>query len=211
MTATISSFSDIRFRVRHRGPLLFEDKAMSDTAFYAFCLDNAELRIERNSNGKIIVMPPTTSETGRYNSEIHIELGIWNRKYQLGKTFDSSTGFKLSNGAERSPDTAWIANERWDALPIEQKRKFAPIVPDFVLELRSNDQSLTELREKMNEYMDCGCRLAWLIDPQHRRTYVYSANGDIQTVSFDEALQGGEVLAGLEVSLGAVLGLGNEG
>ena len=207
MTATVSSFSDIKFRVRHRAPLQFEDISMTEAAFYEFCLDNAELRIERNAHGKIIVTPPTTSETGRYNSEIHIELGIWNRKYQLGQTFDSSTGFKLPNGAERSPDSAWITNERWNALPVEQKRKFAPIVPDFVLELRSNDQPLTELREKMNEYMDCGCRLAWLIDPQHRRTYVYAANGDIQTVSFDAVLVGGEVLIGLEVRLGAVLGM----
>lgn len=180
---------------------------MTDAGFYRFCLDNAELRIERNPNSKIIVMPPTTSETGRYNSEIHIELGIWNRKHQLGNTFDSSTGFKLSNGAERSPDSAWIANERWDALPAEQKRRFAPIVPDFVLELRSNDQSLSELREKMDEYMECGCRLAWLIDPQHRRTYVYLGNGDIQTVSFDNVLVGGEVLVGLEIRLGEVLGV----
>ena len=150
-------------------------------------------------------MPPINSETGNYNAEINAELVIWNRQYKLGRAFDSSAGFKLSNGAERSPDAAWMANERWDALPTEQKRPFAPIVPDFVLELRSNDQRLSELREKMDEYMDCGCRLAWLIDPQNRRTYVYAANGNIQTVSFDDVLLGGEVLPGLEVKLGKVL------
>ncbi|MEO6759808.1 MAG: Uma2 family endonuclease [Saprospiraceae bacterium] len=207
MTTTTSSFSEIKFSVRHHGPLQFEDKAMTEKEFYAFCQDNAELRIERTAQGKIIVMPPTTSETGLFNSEIHLELGIWNRKSQLGKTFDSSTGFQLTNGSERSPDSAWIINERWNALTPEQKRKFAPIVPDFVLELRSKDQNLTELREKMDEYMDCGCHLAWLIDPQNRRTYVYSGNGDIQTVSFDEVLSGGAVMPGLEVRLGDLLGI----
>jgi Uma2 family endonuclease len=180
---------------------------MSDEEFYALCMNNPELRIERNANGKIIIMPPTTSETGHRNSEIHLEIGIWNRKHKLGVTFDSSTGFKLSNGADRSPDTAWITNERWNALPADQKKKFAPIVPDFVLELRSNDQNLTELREKMDEYMDCGCRLGWLVYPQNRRTYVYSANGDIQTLSFDDVLSGGDVMPGLEVKMGEILGI----
>ena len=204
----VSDFADIRLKIRHRRrPIVLDHHDMTDEEFYAFCLENAELRIERNAEGKIIVMPPTTSETGRYNSKIHIEIGIWNKNATLGETFDSSTGFKLSNGADRSPDTAWIANERWDDLPAEQKRRFAPIVPDFVLELRSDDQSLTELREKMAEYIACGCRLGWLVDPQNRRTYVYSANGDIQTVNFDEALWGGEVMPGLEVKLGEVLGI----
>lgn len=174
---------------------------MTAEEFYEFCLENPELRIERDPNGQIIIMPPTGSETGNRNSEIHIELGIWNRKNQLGKTFDSSTGFKLPNGADRSPDTAWIANERWNTLPPEQKRRFAPIVPDFVVELRSEDQSLPDLREKMDEYMAAGCRLGWLIDPQNRRTYVYSENGDIQTVRFEDILEGGDVLPGLEVRM----------
>jgi Uma2 family endonuclease len=188
-------------------PLSLEAADMNDEEFYVLCMDNPELGIERNANGKIIIMPPTTSETGRYNSKIHIEIGIWNKKSQLGETFDSSTGFKLPNGADRSPDTAWVSNERWNALPGEQKKKFAPIVPDFVLELRSSDQNLSELREKMDEYMDCGCRLGWLVDPQNRRTYVYSANGDIQTVSFDDTLSGGDVMLGLEMRMGEVLGI----
>lgn len=211
MVDTVSDYyNDITLRysrLSRQNPLTLDGAGMTDEQFYAFCMDNPELRIERNAHGKIIIMPPTTSETGRYNSEIHIEIGIWNRKYKLGITFDSSTGFKLPNGADRSPDSAWIANERWNALPAEQKKRFAPIVPDFVLELRSDDQSLTELREKMDEYMDCGCRLGWLVDPQNRRTYVYTANGDIQTVKFDEALSGGDVMPGLEVRMGEVLGV----
>lgn len=209
MVDTVSDYyTDITLRysrLSHRNPLTLDGADMSDEEFFAFCMKNPELRIERTAKGKIIIMPPTTSETGHFNSEINAELVFWNRKHKLGVTFDSSTGFKLPNGAERSPDSAWIANERWNALSAEQKKRFAPIAPDFVLELRSNDQNLTELREKMDEYMDCGCRLGWLVDPQNRRTYVYSANGDIQTVKFDDTLSGGDVMPGLEVRLGAVL------
>lgn len=211
MLDTVSDYyTDIRLRygrLSRLTPLSLEAADVSDEAFFTLCMDNPDLRIERNANGKIIIMPPTTSETGRYNSKIHIAIGIWNNKTKLGETFDSSTGFKLSNGADRSPDTAWITNERWNALPAEQKKKFAPIVPDFVLELRSDDQNLSELREKMDEYVDCGCRLGWLVDPQHRRTYVYSANGDIQTLSFDDTLSGGDVMPGLEVKMAEVLGI----
>lgn len=211
MVDTVSDYyTDIRLRYSRLSrlhPLTLDGAGMTDEEFYALCMENPELRIERNAKGKIIIIPPTTSETGRYNSKIHIEIGLWNKKTKLGETFDSSTGFKLSNGADRSPDTAWIRNKRWDALPTEQKRKFAPIVPDFVLELRSDDQNLTELREKMDEYMDCGCRLAWLIDPQNRRTYVYSANGDIQTISFNDTISGGDVMPGLEMKLADVLGI----
>lgn len=207
MVATVSDFTDIRLKIRTPSLLQFGGDGMTDAEFYELCVENPELRIERNANGKIIIMPPTTSETGRLNSKIHIEIGVWNRNTKLGETFDSSTGFKLPNGSERSPDTAWISKERWGGLPAEQKRKFAPIIPDYVLELRSDDQSLTELREKMDEYMDCGCRLGWLVDPQNRRTYVYSANGDIQTVKFDDVLSGGEVMPGLEVRLEEVLGV----
>jgi Uma2 family endonuclease len=180
-------------------PLRLYAKDMNAEEFFQFCQINNELNIERTADGQMIIMAPTGSETGRKNSEIHAEIVIWNRRTKLGYTFDSSTGFKLPNGAERAPDTSWIHKERWDALSIEEKEKFAPITPDFVIELRSKDQSLSELREKMDEYMDCGCRLGWLIDPQNRRTYVYTENGEIQTKSFDEELSGEEVLPGLDV------------
>lgn len=207
MVATASDFADIRLNIRHRGPLLLDGQGMTDEEFHAFCMENADLRIERSAGGKIVIMPPTNAETGHYNSEINADLVIWNRQSKLGKTFDSSTGFKLPNGAERSPDSAWISNERWNALPVEQKKRFAPIAPDFVLELRSADQNLIELREKMDEYMTCGCRLGWLVDPPDRRTYVYSENGDIQTISFDDVLSGGDVMPGLEMRLADVLGI----
>lgn len=186
-------------------PLRLFAKDMSSEEFFAFCQLNNDLRIERTADGQMIIMAPTGSETGNRNSEINAEIVFWNRIHKLGLTFDSSTGFTLPNGAERAPDTAWIRKERWDALSPQEKKKFAPIAPDFVLELRSEDQSLSELREKMDEYMDCGCRLGWLIDPQNRRTYVYNENGEIQTVPFEEKLSGGEVMPGLEVVWGEVI------
>lgn len=197
-TTTVASnvFPGIAFRMPNGG--------MSDEQFYQFCVLNPELRIERTSDKFIIVMPPINSETGNYNFTLAALLGIWNFQHRLGEGFDSSTGFKLSNGAERSPDLAWIRKERWQALSGQERRRFAPITPDFVVEIRSGDQSLSFLKEKMEEYIHCGCRLAWLIDPQNRKTWVYAENGDIQTLTFDQTLSGGEVLPGFEVRLADV-------
>ncbi|MCC6410060.1 MAG: Uma2 family endonuclease, partial [Saprospiraceae bacterium] len=139
--------------------------------------------------------------------KIHIEIGLWNKMTNLGETFDSSTGFTLSNGAERSPDTAWIARERWEALPNTQKQSFAPIVPDFVVELRSSSDNLAVLKLKMAEYMACGCRLGWLVDPQNTQTLVYHENNEVETVAFNQVLTGGDVMPGLEVTLAEVLGI----
>lgn len=194
--------SNIRIKIRPGQVLYLPGQDMSPEAFYEFCRLNDELRIERDAHGQIEIMPPANSETGEFNASLTGELYAWNRQTKLGHTFDSSTGFTLPNGAERSPDAAWISKERWEKLPVNDRKKFAPVTPDFVIELRSPDQSLTALREKMDEYMDNGCRLGWLIDPQNRRTYVYSENGDIQTISFDAALSGGDVLPGFELRLG---------
>lgn len=193
--------SDEVFKIKFhpKTPFRIYAEGMSDEDFFEFCQINNELRIERTAKGQLIIMAPTGSETGNRNSQVHGLIWMWNRSKKLGYTFDSSTGFKLPNGAERSPDTSWIIKDRWESLTPKQREKFAPIVPDFVIELRSKDQSLSELREKMDEYMECGCRLGWLIDPQNRRTYVYSENGEIQTYSFEEVLNGGEMMPGLEL------------
>lgn len=200
---TITSTLKVKFR--NGMPLYWDGNGMTREEFLEFCVENHELRIERNANGQLIIMPPTTSETGHRNFEISIEIGIWNRRHKLGIAFDSSTGFTLPNGAERSPDTAWIRQDRWDVLPKGEQKKFARITPDFVVELRSDNQSLSALREKMDEYMEAGCRLAWLVDPQKRRTYVYAENGDIQTFKFEDVLSGGEILPGLEVIMAEIL------
>lgn len=174
---------------------------MTDEQFYQFCMLNPDLRIERTAGKVIVIMPPTNSDTGNRNAELIVEIGIWNRKNKSGKIFDSSTGFKLPDGAEVSPDVSWIANAAWDAVSQEHKQRFAPITPDFVVEIRSGDQSLNYLKNKMEVYMSCGCRLAWLIDPKSRKTWVYYANGDIQTVSFGSMLDGADVLPGFEIRL----------
>jgi Uma2 family endonuclease len=177
---------------------------MTDEQFLAFCQLNPNARIERDSDLNVIIMPPTNSETGNYNAELIVELGIWNRQYKLGKIFDSSTGFKLPGGAIYAPDLAWISQNRWDALPASDRQGFAPIAPDFVLELRSPDQNFSDLKNKMEDYIAAGCHLAWLIDPQARKTWVYADNGDIQTIPFEEVLSGGTVLTGFALRLADV-------
>ena len=132
---------------------------LTDEQFFEFCQLNRDLRIERTATGDLQIMSPTGSETGGANFDLIIELGIWVRKDGTGKGFDSSTGFTLPNKAERSPDAAWVTLERWNALTSEQQEKFAPISPDFVVELRSPSDSLKTLFDKMQEYIDNGVKL----------------------------------------------------
>lgn len=174
---------------------------MTDDEFFEFCQLNKNLKIERNSEGQIIIMSPTGGQTGSWNAELNAELVVWNRKYKLGKTFDSSTGFKLPNGATYGPDGAWMTSEKWNALTKKEKQKFAPVVPDFIFELRSANDKIKPIQEKMEEFMAQGCRLAWLIDPYKRRTFVYEEDGSIHTISFNEKLSGGQVLPDFEVNL----------
>ena len=167
---------------------------------------NPELRWELTAQGEVIVMPPTGSETGNYNSELIINLGIWNRQSQLGKVFDSSTGFRLPNGAIRSPDVAWIAQERWAQLSPEQRRTFAPICPDFVVELVSPTDDVNALEAKMQEYIENGCRLGWLVNPQKRQVTVYRPQMAPETISFDVPLTGEDVLPGFTLDLRQIFG-----
>lgn len=198
---------DLAYKLPPGISLMLDGSGLSAGQFADLCRSNPDLRIERNANHQIIIMAPTSSETGNFNAEISAEIVLWNRKTNLGKVFDSSTGFTLPNGAERAPDTAWISKSRWDALPSAQKQTFAPIVPDSVLELRSKGDNLAVLKQKMEEYMFCGCRLGWLIDPQNKQTLVYAEGEAVRTVPFDEFLTGEAVMPGLEVRLTQVLGL----
>jgi Uma2 family endonuclease len=195
MTAVTSQFEGVV-------ALAFPDKWMSDEQFFAFCQLNRDVKIERNAQGEIIITSPTGSETGNWNSEFNGELGIWNRKHQLGKTFDSSAGFKLPNGATYGPDAAWIRLEKWNALTPDEKKKFAPIVPDFIMELRSPSDRLESIQEKIAEFMERGCLMAWLIDPEAQQTTVYRADGSETTVLFAEVLSGEDVLPWFRVQLG---------
>ncbi|MCY7284969.1 MAG: Uma2 family endonuclease [Cyanobacteria bacterium CAN_BIN43] len=149
---------------------------VSDQQFYDFCRTNPDLRIERNANGEIIVMPPAFADAGNRNGRIFGQLFVWSEANATGEAFDSSSGFTLPNGATRSPDAAWILSDRWNALRPEQQASFAPIAPDFVVELRSSSDMLVSLKEKMEEYIANGVRLGLLIDRKNCQVYVYRPN-----------------------------------
>lgn len=167
---------------------------LTDDQFYQLCRNNPDVKFERNAKGEIIVMPPTGGETGNQNSEINADFVIWNRQIKLGKVFDSSTCFKLPNGADRSPDVSWIKQERWDALTPEQKEKFPPIAPDFVLELMSPTDTLKETQSKLQEYMDNGVKLGWLINRKTRRVEIYRQGQEVEVLQSPTELSGEEVL-----------------
>ena len=161
---------------------------MSDQQFYDFCRTNPDLRIERNANGEIIVIPPAFADTGNRNGRIFGQLFVWSEADATGEAFDSSSGFTLPNGATRSPDAAWILSERWNALTPEQQASFAPIVPDFVVELRSSSDTLVSLKEKMEEYIANGVRLGLLIDRKNRQVHVYRPNREAEILDNPESV-----------------------
>lgn len=175
--------------------------------FVALAIANPDLQLERTATGELIVNPPTGWETGERNSSISGELYIWWRNCgESGKIFDSSTAFILPNGATRSPDASWVSQERWDALTPEQKGTFANICPDFVVELRSGSDSLKPLQEKMQEYMDNGAKLGWLIDPQNRQVEIYRPGLEVEILANPTELSGEEILPGFSLSLRRVWG-----
>jgi Uma2 family endonuclease len=181
--------------------LSFPGKGMTDDEFFEFCQINQNFKIERNSKGQIIIMPLTGSETGSWNAALTAVLFNWAFQTKLGKAFDSSTGFKLPNGATYGPDAAWVSYEKWNALTPTERRKFAPVVPEFMMELRSPSDRLQPIKNKIAEFIECGCQLAWLIDPVKQRTTVYRAEGSETKVPFEELLTGEKVLPGFEVKL----------
>jgi Uma2 family endonuclease len=177
---------------------------LTDDQFYELCRANPEVKFERNAKGDLLIMPPTGGETGIYNSEFNADFVIWNRQTNLGVVFDSSTCFQLPNGGSRSPDVAWIRRDRWDALTPEQKIKFPPIAPDFVLELLSPSDSLRETQAKMQEYMASGVKLGWLIDLKTRQVEVYRPGQTVETLDSPTTLSGEDVLIGFTLHLGSV-------
>jgi Uma2 family endonuclease len=159
------------------------------------------VKFERNAKGALIIMPPTGGETGNLNVEIATEFVLWNRQTQLGKVFDSSTCFKLPNGADRSPDVSWIKQDRWDTLTPEQKAKFPPIAPDFVLELMSPTDSLRTTQNKMQEYMENGVRLGWLINPNTHSAEIYRQGQSVEFLQSPLKLLGEDILPGFALNL----------
>ncbi len=174
---------------------------LTDEQFYQLCQNNRELKFERTASGELFIMPPVGGESGNREAELIADLAIWNRQTGLGFTFSSSTIFKLPNGADRSPDAAWIRRERWEALTSEQRRKFPPIAPDFVIELRSATDDLEMLRAKIQEYLDAGVRLGWLINPQQQQVEVYRLGQEAQVYELPTELSGEDVLPGFTLSL----------
>ncbi|MGB0562797.1 MAG: Uma2 family endonuclease [Spirulinaceae cyanobacterium] len=162
---------------------------------------NRELRMERTATGELIVNPPTGWETGKRNRSLIGQLDRWYEVYQQGEAFDCNTGFVLPNGAILSPDACWVSQKRWDALTDEQKETFPHLCPDFVVELRSDSDTLKSLQEKMREYMDNGAKLGWLIDPQHRRVEVYRLGAEVEVLSSPAELSGEDVLPGFRLDV----------
>lgn len=179
---------------------------VTDEQFLEFVKANPELRLERAATGELIAMPPTGSESGHYNSELNTDIGIWNRQQPSGKVFDSSSGFRLPNGAIRSPDVAWVSHDRWNRLTPDQRKGFAPLCPDFVIELASESDEWEALQAKMAEYIANGCQLGWLIQPKTQIVEIYRPNQAPQTQPFSTPLSGEAVLPGLILNLQMIFG-----
>jgi Uma2 family endonuclease len=174
---------------------------ITDEQFYQLCRKNPDIKFERNARGELIVMSPTGGETGNKKIEIAGDFVFWNRQNQLGKLFDSSTCFQLPNGANRSPDIAWIKQSRWDQLTPEEKEKFPPIAPDFVLELMSPSDSLTATQAKMQEYIENQVKLGWLIERKNRYVEIYRLGKSVEQLNSPTNLSGEEVLPGFILDL----------
>ncbi|MEH2257224.1 Uma2 family endonuclease [Nostoc sp.] len=177
---------------------------LTDEQFFNLCQANRDLKFERTATGELIIMPPTGGETGNRNGRLNQQLFNWSDTDLTGIAFDSSTCFKLPNGADRSPDASWIKLERWDALTEEEKQKFPPIYPDFVIELLSPSDSLKVAQEKMREYIDNGVRLGWLINRKSRQVEIYRQNQEVEVLESPVTLSGEDVLQGFILSLEAI-------
>src|SRR5437016_6150115 len=169
---------------------------MDDEQFFQFCQLNRDLQIERSSDGDIIIMAPEAGSTGRASSKLNTLFDQWSERDGTGQVFGSSTGFKLPNGATRSPDVAWVRNERIDSLTDEQWQKFLPLCPDFVLELRSPSDSMGTLQKKMEEYRENGAQLGWLLDPVNKQVHVYRPGAAVEVLDNPAAVAGEPVLRG---------------
>lgn len=169
---------------------------LTEEQFVRLCEENPDLRIELTAQGELVIMPPTGLESGRRNIRLARRLDIWTEEDGTGIAFDSSTLFTLPNGAKRSPDASWVRRERWEALTPEQRAGFALLCPDFVVELRSPSDRLTDLREKVQEYLDNGARLGWLIDPLEKRVYVYRPGQPVEELDDPTSVSGEPVLPG---------------
>lgn len=175
--------------------------SLNDEQFLELCQANPDLKFERTPQGNLVIMSPTGGETGKKNAELITEFCIWNRRQKQGIVFDSSTAFKFPNGAIRSPDVSWIKKERWETLTQEEKEKFPNIAPDFILELRSNSDSINEVQKKLEEYLENGVRLGWLIDPIQKQVEIYRQGREKEVLFQPKIISGQDVLEGFSLDL----------
>ncbi len=191
--STAKLVDEVEPLVLHFQPIL---KLLDDEVFYEFCRANDQWRIERTAEGDIAVLPPVGGRTSIRNAKLTGQLGIWVKVDGTGKGFASSTVFVLPNGAQRSPDLAWVRNERWQSLTDEEQEKFPPLCPDFVAELRSRTDALKTLQAKMQEYIDNGAQLGWLIDPTERKIHIYRPHAAVEILDNPQSVSGEQVLPG---------------
>lgn len=181
-------------------PLRFRPETpMSDEELMRFCAANDFLRVERDANGEILVMTPAGNNTGRKNAYVIQVLGTWSDTDGRGYAFDSNTGFTLPDGSMRSPDAAWIQAVRWDALSVDDKDRFSPICPDFIIELRSPSDNLAELEAKMEQWIANGAKVAWLIDPERQVVCIYRSGDQPEVLHHPTSVQGNGIVAGFEL------------
>jgi Uma2 family endonuclease len=178
---------------------------LTDDAFYQLCRNNPDVKFEHTANGKLVVMSPVGGEGGKREADLIFEVVGWNRQTNLGVVFSSSSGFKLPNGADRSPDAAWVRQERWDALTPEEQCRFPPIAPNFVIELRSELNDIEKLRAKMREYMDNGVLLGWLLNPKDHHVEIYRQGQSVEILNAPNYLSGEDVLPGFDLDLSRIL------
>jgi len=186
-----------RFEIRAERP-------MNEEEFFEFCAHNRDLRIERNANGEIIIMPPAGAETGFRNSDLTAQLSLWANRDGRGKAFDSNAEYILPNGAALSPDASWVQNSRLDQFTKEQKKRFLPICPDFVVELMSPTDRLPKAQAKMCEWIDNGAKLGWLIDADRHTVYVYRPGGEPEELLNIDHLLGEGIVVGFRLELGVI-------
>ncbi len=178
---------------------------LTDVQFEQICHQNRDLKFERTAKGGLVIMSLTGGETGERNAEINGQLWLWNRQARLGHIYDSSTGFRLPNGAIRSPDAAWISQPRWEALTPQQRQRWVPLCPDFAVELKSPSDDIEDLRIKMREYLENGLQLGWLIDPESQIVELYRADQAVEILSHPETLSAEELMPGFVLSLVGIL------
>lgn len=209
-TSIADTFVPTRFPKRMKSVRLHiefenEPNKMTPEEFWEFCQENRKIRAELTKDGDVIIMPPTGFETSDRNLEILLQLATWTKKDKTGRATESNGGFVLPNGATYAPDAAWTRNERLENFSAEQKKKFLPLCPDFVVELRSSSDSLKDLQEKMIEYIENGAQLGWLVDPQNKQVHIYRANGEIEVLENPQYISGEDVLRDFQLDLTEIL------